>query len=155
LAGRDTHNVVVGDHIPRPAGSSARSTPIEERRRDQSGAASVVDVAARRVVVVFEDHTFTFAVLTPTERWSSTAGPTHGSVAAITAPFPGVVAEVHVASGDRVERGQTVAVIEAMKMLHPLVAPGARTVAAVRVVVGDSIAAHETLIEFHPGKGEA
>src|SRR5690606_24822605 len=37
LAGRDTHNVVVGDHIPRPAGSSARSTPLEERRRDQSG----------------------------------------------------------------------------------------------------------------------
>src|SRR5262249_31310833 len=42
----------------------------------------------------------------------------------IVAPMPGKVTRVLVKEGERVERGQPLVVLEAMKMEHTLVAPG-------------------------------
>ncbi|MGJ4844089.1 biotin carboxylase N-terminal domain-containing protein [Leifsonia sp. Le1] len=53
-------------------------------------------------------------------------------------PMPGTVVAVAVASGDRVEAGDTVVTVEAMKMEHRLVAPLAGTV-HVRVAPGDLV----------------
>ncbi|MGE3142732.1 MAG: biotin/lipoyl-containing protein, partial [Hyphomonadaceae bacterium] len=49
---------------------------------------------------------------------------------AILAPMPGRVTSVLVSQGDRVERGQKLLVLEAMKMEHALTAPFAGVVAA-------------------------
>lgn len=53
-------------------------------------------------------------------------------------PMPGTVVAVAVASGDRVEAGDTVVTVEAMKMEHRLVAPLAGTV-HVHVAPGDLV----------------
>ncbi|GAB3579760.1 acetyl/propionyl/methylcrotonyl-CoA carboxylase subunit alpha [Leifsonia lichenia] len=53
-------------------------------------------------------------------------------------PMPGTVVAVSVATGDRVEAGDTVVTVEAMKMEHRLVAPLAGTV-HVRVAPGDLV----------------
>ncbi|KRC49984.1 acetyl/propionyl-CoA carboxylase subuit alpha [Leifsonia sp. Root227] len=53
-------------------------------------------------------------------------------------PMPGTVVAVAVATGDRVEAGDTVVTVEAMKMEHRLVAPLAGTV-HVRVAPGDLV----------------
>ncbi len=58
---------------------------------------------------------------------------------AIKAPLPGVVTEVKVAVGDEVKAGDTVVVLEAMKMANNLNTEKAGKVTAVLVNVGDSV----------------
>ena len=57
----------------------------------------------------------------------------------VKAPMHGKVLELFVATSDRVEAGQRLAVIEAMKMEHTLRSPFAGTVAEVAVGVGAQV----------------
>eukprot|EP00727_Mastigamoeba_balamuthi_P012413 m51a1_g7795 hypothetical protein (736) ;mRNA; f:36344-38888 len=63
-----------------------------------------------------------------------------GGVASAGSPTPGRVARVLVAPGQRVERGQTVALVEAMKMEHRVVAPEAGVVVEVLCEPGAAVA---------------
>ena len=65
---------------------------------------------------------------------------------AIKAPLPGKVTHVAVAVGDRVERGDTVVVIEAMKMENEFKAAAPGTVTEVRVRPGQSVNAGDVLV---------
>ena len=64
------------------------------------------------------------------------AGPSAGR---LTAPMPGRVAQLLVAAGERVRRGQPLMVVEAMKMEHTIAAPRDGTVAAVHYRAGDLV----------------
>ncbi|MBN8552924.1 MAG: acetyl/propionyl/methylcrotonyl-CoA carboxylase subunit alpha [Caulobacterales bacterium] len=66
----------------------------------------------------------------------------------IISPMPGLMVSVDVAPGDEVKAGQTVAVIEAMKMQNIIRAERDATVKTVGVKAGDSVAADDVLIEF-------
>lgn len=66
------------------------------------------------------------------------AGPVN-TANAVKAPLPGVVVEVKVAVGDEVKAGDTVVVLEAMKMANNLDTEKAGKVTAVLVNVGDSV----------------
>ena len=66
----------------------------------------------------------------------------------ITAPMHGLLLEVRVAPGDVVEAGQTLAVLEAMKMHYEIVAETAGTVQEVRAESGVQVAADDLLIEI-------
>jgi acetyl-CoA/propionyl-CoA carboxylase biotin carboxyl carrier protein len=72
------------------------------------------------------------------ERGSSVAHPE------LRSPMPGTVVAVPVETGARVEQGETVVVVEAMKMEHRLVAPVAGTV-TVRVAPGDLVRLDQVL----------
>jgi biotin carboxyl carrier protein len=98
--------------------------------------------------VTVAGHSHTFSVLTRSERWAPGTGAVHGAAGAIQAPFPGVVADVRVASGQTVESGETLIVMDAMKMLHPLHAMGGGTVAEVRVAPGDAVVGGQILVTF-------
>ncbi len=63
---------------------------------------------------------------------------TEGSVK-ITAPMPGNILEVKIKVGDKVTKGQVIAVLEAMKMENDIVAPQDGTVASVNVAKGDTV----------------
>jgi pyruvate carboxylase subunit B len=65
------------------------------------------------------------------------AGP--AGPAPIVAPMPGLIVRVSVAVGDRVEAGQGVVVMEAMKMENELRATSAGTVTAVEVSPGNAV----------------
>ena len=54
----------------------------------------------------------------------------------VVAPMPGAITAVAVAAGDFVKAGQTLMVLEAMKMEHTIVAPGDGKVATVNVAPG-------------------
>jgi propionyl-CoA carboxylase alpha chain len=69
----------------------------------------------------------------------------------LLAPMPGTVVTVAVAAGDRVEAGQTVLVLEAMKMQHTVAAPLAGTVTGLSVAVGTQVAAGEVLAVVSTG----
>jgi biotin carboxyl carrier protein len=64
----------------------------------------------------------------------------------IRAPMPGKVVRVDVAEGERVEKGQRLAVLEAMKMENDVMAPNAGCVQEVRVAAGDVVEHGRTLI---------
>lgn len=64
------------------------------------------------------------------------------------APTPGTVVAVHVAAGDAVTRGQTLLVLEAMKMEHSITAAEDGVVAQVRVAVGDTVDQGDLLVRL-------
>jgi pyruvate carboxylase subunit B len=63
----------------------------------------------------------------------------------VTAPMPGAVFEIKKAPGDMVEEGETVIVLEAMKMEMAIAAPAAGRVAEICVGKGDQITAGQVL----------
>lgn len=66
----------------------------------------------------------------------------------VAAFIPGVIRAIHVRPGDVVRRGQSLLVLEAMKMQNDLAAPRAATVKAVHAVPGDTVVKGQLLIEF-------
>jgi propionyl-CoA carboxylase alpha chain len=66
----------------------------------------------------------------------------------LLAPMPGLLTKLDVAVGDKVEPGQPVAVMEAMKMENILRAPKAATVKATPAKAGDSLAVDQVIMEF-------
>jgi propionyl-CoA carboxylase alpha chain len=66
----------------------------------------------------------------------------------LLAPMPGLLTKLDVAIGDKVEPGQPVAVMEAMKMENILRAPKAATVKATPAKAGDSLAVDQVIVEF-------
>jgi propionyl-CoA carboxylase alpha chain len=66
----------------------------------------------------------------------------------LLAPMPGLVTRLDVAVGDRVEAGQPIAVMEAMKMENILRATKAATVKATPAKPGDSLAVDQVIVEF-------
>jgi len=66
----------------------------------------------------------------------------------LIAPMPGLLTKLDVAVGDKVEPGQPVAVMEAMKMENILRAPKAATVKATPAKTGDSLAVDQVIVEF-------
>jgi propionyl-CoA carboxylase alpha chain len=66
----------------------------------------------------------------------------------LLAPMPGRLTKLEVKVGDRVEPGQPVAVMEAMKMENILRAPKAATVKATPAKAGDSLAVDQVIVEF-------
>ncbi len=66
----------------------------------------------------------------------------------IKAPIPGLVVRLLVGQGDRVEAGQPVLVLEAMKMENEIRAPRPGTVAEIRAQPGQSVGLNEPLVEI-------
>lgn len=66
----------------------------------------------------------------------------------VTAPMPGVILSVAVAAGATVQRGQTLMVLEAMKMKNDLKAQREGTVSQVFVSDGDQVKHGDLLLEF-------
>ncbi|MDV3256912.1 MAG: acetyl/propionyl/methylcrotonyl-CoA carboxylase subunit alpha [Sphingomonas sp.] len=66
----------------------------------------------------------------------------------LLAPMPGLLTRLEVSEGDRVEAGQPLAVVEAMKMENILRAEKAGTVKSIAAKTGDSLAVDQLIVEF-------
>jgi len=69
-----------------------------------------------------------------------------GGSGSVIAPMHGLLLEVRVTAGDTVEQGETLAVLEAMKMHYEIVAEAAGEVKEVLAQVGNQVAADDLLI---------
>lgn len=99
----------------------------------------VVDVGGETYEILVEEQT----------RWiirtrGGAAGGAHGQT--LTAPLPGKITHVAVGPGDRVQAGDTLVVIEAMKMENEFRASAAGTVAEVRVQPGQAVNPGDVLV---------
>lgn len=68
---------------------------------------------------------------------------------AIKAPIPGLVVKVLVHEGDEVEAGQTLVILEAMKMENELRAPRAGVIATIKAKPGNSVNQGDVLVTLH------
>ena len=64
----------------------------------------------------------------------------------VEAPMPGTILKVNVNAGDSVNEGDTVVVLEAMKMENEIPAPCSGKIAAVNVKQGDSVETGSVLV---------
>ncbi len=122
-------------------------------RVDSQGGAGKVGVAIKRpgADVVFlnaevaEARSASVAALVKGARAAAASGPV-----TVKSPMPGRVVKVLVAPGARVASGQSVVVVEAMKMENELRAPRAGTVLDVRCAEGATVEAGQDLVTLAP-----
>ncbi|WP_327735552.1 acetyl-CoA carboxylase biotin carboxylase subunit [Streptomyces nojiriensis] len=82
------------------------------------------------------------------------SGAGHGGADTLAAPMPGTVTVVKVAVGDKVAAGQSLLVVEAMKMEHVISAPHAGTVTELDVTPGSTVAMDQILAVVTPEEDE-
>jgi 3-methylcrotonyl-CoA carboxylase alpha subunit len=111
-----------------------------------SGEIEVQFDGQRHTLNVYEDEStaYVFAAdgatrITTVDRLAH-AGEVHSEGGRLTAPMPGKVVSFAVKAGDKVTRGQPLAVMEAMKMEHTIAAPADGTVQELLYVPGDQVA---------------
>ena len=66
----------------------------------------------------------------------------------LLSPMPGLLVSMAVVTGQKVKAGETLAVIEAMKMENVLFAEKDVVIAAVNVGTGDALAVDQVIMEF-------
>ena len=112
---------------------------------------AVVAVDGDHVYIHLNGGTYTVQYTDPVQRHAR-----HGAGAAddlIEAPMPGVVIAVNVAEGSAVARGDTLVVIESMKLETAIKAPRDGVVAAVHVAVGKTFDRAAPLVTLAPEAG--
>ena len=98
-----------------------------------------------RVVVFYEGQAYEFSLAV------RGTGTTHGiHDGEIEAPMPGKVTAVEVSAGDKVEKGQRLLTLEAMKMEHALTAPFDGTVAELNASAGSQVTEGQLLLRVEP-----
>jgi acetyl-CoA/propionyl-CoA carboxylase biotin carboxyl carrier protein len=128
----------------------------------ESGVDAAAELTERTVPVEVDGKRFSVKLWLPDSPVAPTTGATAprrtrpkaaagGSAAGagagtITAPMQGTIVKVLVGQGDRVEAGQSVLVLEAMKMENHLNADREGTVAEVRVNAGDTVGTGDVLL---------
>ena len=140
-----------GSGGPDAEGASALPAQLRVDRTECDGALVMVEVdgvggwfgvqrAGDWALVTGLGRTTVFGVL-PRYADASEHAHDHGLVT----PVPGTVTAVLVAAGDPVAEGDTLVILEAMKMEHRIKADGDGVVAEIRVAVGDSVDAHHVV----------
>lgn len=114
------YKVELADAVPAPAQQAVRPAP----QTVSTGAPAVTPQATAPA---------------PQAAQTATASAPQGKGEVVTAPLPGVILDIKVKVGDAVKAGQTVAVLEAMKMENEIESTASGTVTAVNAGRGDSV----------------
>ncbi|MDT8436403.1 MAG: biotin/lipoyl-containing protein [Gemmatimonadota bacterium] len=116
-------------------------------RRDRDGESWVLELEGRTFRAIVEDERRRRV------RELASAGRPAALQVEVRAPMPGLVVRIEIGTGDRVEEGDPLVVVEAMKMENELRAPAAGRVAEVRVEPGRTVERDEILVVLLPGDG--
>ena len=111
-----------------------------------AGSGIDLQYAGQRTQAVAYTHGETLEVFTPRGATRiqaldllAHAGETQSEGGRLTAPMPGKVVSFAVQAGDKVSKGQALAVMEAMKMEHTIAAPADGVVAELLYAPGDQV----------------
>ncbi len=124
-----------------------------------SGGEDAIELDGARLPVTVDRQRDEFTVITDDGTWRlayiDPLAPKAAEEAAggrLTAPMPGKIAQVLVAVGDRVARGQALLVLEAMKMEHTIAAPAVGIVERIDYAAGDLVEEGAELIALQAGE---
>ena len=109
---------------------------------------ALVDTAGDELAVLLGGRMYTAQVLDERARRLSRVDGSSVPSGELTlkSPMPGLIVAVPVAEGQAVKRGQTVLVLESMKMENELKAPRDGTVSSIKVKVRQSVEQHQPLV---------
>jgi biotin carboxyl carrier protein len=110
---------------------------------------ALVEIAGNDLAVLLNGRLYSAQVLDERARRLTQAvgGSTaHSGEVTIKSPMPGLIVAVPVSEGQAVKKGQTVVVLESMKMENELKAPRDGTVTAIKVAPRQSVEQHELLV---------
>ena len=77
---------------------------------------------------------------------STSSAPTAAAGKPVVAPLPGTINEIKVKVGDKVNAGDTVIILEAMKMQNNIEAETSGTITSINVNKGDAVMEGDTLV---------
>jgi 3-methylcrotonyl-CoA carboxylase alpha subunit len=119
---------------------------FERSKKDGANGALDITFGTQRIQAQVYDHGEVLHVFTPLGATHITrvdalahAGDTQGEAGRLTAPMPGKVVSFAVKAGDRVTKGQPLAIMDAMKMEHTIAAPSDGVVAELLFAPGDQV----------------
>ncbi len=122
-----------------------KSHTLKARRGEERGAWQIEIDGRRHEVLALDERRRAIRSL------AGSALASHGPIE-LRAPMPGLVINVEVGRDERVDRGQGLVVIEAMKMENELKATAAGRVIDVLVAAGQTVDKGETLLVIDPGE---
>jgi biotin carboxyl carrier protein len=145
-----SYRAMVGDKIAEVKILHAEGGKLDLLIDGERITACVSSDHAKRWVTI---HGRTF-VLTKQSGSRRSAGSHHHAAGELTAPMPGQVRAVNVNEGDEVIKGQTLMVLEAMKMEIRIQSPSDGVISSISVKVGETVEREQTLIivESHTSK---
>ena len=140
--GEKTYTVEIEDINARPVIARVDGERVEVMPENGSQTQAGKEAGAKKPVVDSKPFNLSPASAAPPSPNPALSGNT------LTAPLPGTVVEVFVKSGDKVEAGQVLLVIEAMKMKNSIRSTWSGTVGEVFVSTGQTVAHKQALVKF-------
>ena len=107
----------------------------------------MADIPDRRERITFHVDGTDYETHT-TRKWQQRKPRVPDDQGSVATMIPGLILEVLVRPGQRVERGDGVVVLEAMKMANQVTSPWAGTVERVLVAEGDNVPKGAVLVEL-------
>lgn len=126
------------------------STQFIDRHMDEFLATPQSDALLDPLAVLSSPAAFGDAALADLPTHIGEQAPLTAGLVSIDAPMPGKLVSLAVQVGDEVASGQTVAILESMKMEHEVKADQSGVVDALPVLVGDPILEGQRLIHLTP-----
>ncbi|CAN5864315.1 acetyl-CoA carboxylase biotin carboxylase subunit [soil metagenome] len=149
LAVLDHPDFIAGNHHTRwmeesvdLGGSTPEATPALPEGEDLEQREMTVEIGGRRFAVTYwapEPATAGGPVRRRPPRLRASTE-TANSDGVVTAPMQGTIVKVHVKSGERVNAGDPICVLEAMKMENEVTSPASGEVVDLRIQAGDAVA---------------
>jgi len=122
------------------------------RIANRSYAASVEQSTETNLRVTVAGESFALTALDERERAAGELAAARPKAETVFASMPGIVVAVHVEVGQRVEPGQAVLVLEAMKMQNEIKAEHGGVVAEILVVAGENVAGNQAMVRMAPAE---
>ena len=110
-----------------------------------------IDLKNKKITLALNDEMYVIEVSTPLDMLIKEMGMNtiqSNALKEVKAPMPGLILEILVEEGQKVEKDDSLVILEAMKMENILKAEGEGIIKDIRMKKGDSVEKHQVLIEL-------
>ena len=128
-----------------------RTFHILHQNRSYTAEVLAMNAADKTVNLKINGHIYALQLKDRFDLLLEKMGMSHAASAKVNdlkAPMPGLIVGIAVQPGDTISKGDSLLILEAMKMENNLKAPGDGVVKAIRIRKGDRVEKGQVLVEF-------